>query len=339
MLCSDAADVTRDTVSGMIEDSTGSELLSKLYTGGMNAADFAAQTLATGGASSFGNLAKGLVAVTKALGDDFVRTFIKSYGDDAVKAIAAHGDDMGKLALHSTDDAAKLLLSSSDDVGKAALSYTDDAGKTLLSSGDNMIDDWYGIIDDTVDGAAKSWDDVANSIDDVADDALAGKPNTGYNGSTINDSKKTFVNNPFDNAGNLKADVKYQTGEFNYNYETDSLGRIEVFQADDLKLTERTDRLTYNPNTPGKLPGDHAGHLAGDRFGGSPFLDNLVSQSSDINLSQYKKIENQWAKAISEGIKVQTQVNVKYQGNNSRPYRFIIDYVIDGELFSQTLIN
>ena len=142
-------------------------------------------TLATGGASSFAKLAKGLVAVTKALGDDFVRTFIKSYGDDAVKAIAAHGDDMGKLALHSTDDAAKLLLSSSDDVGKAALSYTDDAGKTLLSSGDDMIDDWYGIVDDTVDGAAKSWDDVANSIDDVADDALAGKPNTGYNGSTI----------------------------------------------------------------------------------------------------------------------------------------------------------
>ena len=190
LLCSDAADVTRDTVSGMIEDSTGSELLSKLYTGGMNAADFAAQTLATGGASSFGNLAKGLVAVTKALGDDFVRMFIKSYGDDAVKAIAAHGDDMGKLALHSTDDAAKLLLSSSDDVGKAALSYTDDAGKTLLSSGDDMIDDWYGIIDDTVDGAAKSWDDVANSIDDAADDALAGKPNTGYNGSTgVGDSK------------------------------------------------------------------------------------------------------------------------------------------------------
>lgn len=38
-----------------------------------------------------------------------------------------------------------------------------------------------------------------------------------------------------------------------------------------------------------------------DRFGGSPNLDNIVSQSKDVNLSQYKKIENQWAKAISEG--------------------------------------
>ncbi len=202
----------------MIEDSTGSELLSKLYTGGMNAADFAAQTLATGGASTFKNFANGLVAVTKALGDDFVRTFIKSYGDDAVKAIAAHGDDMGKLALHSTDDAAKLLLSSSDDVGKAALSYTDDAGSTLLSSGDNMIDDWYGIVDDTVDGAAKSWDDIANSIDDVADDALAGTHNTGYNGSA--------------GAGNYITEIKYSTSsgailKANPNKTTTILGSYE----------------------------------------------------------------------------------------------------------------
>lgn len=42
---------------------------------------------------------------------------------------------------------------------------------------------------------------------------------------------------------------------------------------------------------------------AGDRFGGSPNLDNIVSQSKDVNLSQYKKIENQWAKAISKGKK------------------------------------
>ena len=29
----------------------------------------------------------------------------------------------------------------------------------------------------------------------------------------------------------------------------------------------------------------------------------LAVQSKDVNLSQYKKIENQWAKAISEGKK------------------------------------
>ncbi len=148
----------------------------------MSTADIVAQTLATGGASSLGSLGKGLITVAKSFGDDFLRTFIKTYGDDAVRAIAAYGDDAAKLALNSADDATKLLLSSGDDLSKAALSYGDDIGKPLASTGDKMIDDWYGLVDDTVDGAASSWDDVANSLDDVADDALAAKPNTGYNG-------------------------------------------------------------------------------------------------------------------------------------------------------------
>ena len=143
-----------------------------------------AQTLATGGASSLGSLGKGLIAVAKSFGDDFLRTFIKTYGDDAVRAIAAYGDDATKLALNNADDATKLLLSSGDDLSKTALSYGDDIGKSLASTGDKMIDDWYGLVDNTVDGAASSWDDVANSLDDAADDALAGKPNTGYNGIT-----------------------------------------------------------------------------------------------------------------------------------------------------------
>jgi len=32
--------------------------------------------------------------------------------------------------------------------------------------------------------------------------------------------------------------------------------------------------------------------------GGSPKLDNLVAQLSDINLSKYKLIENEWARGL-----------------------------------------
>ncbi|MFJ1426325.1 DNA/RNA non-specific endonuclease [Capnocytophaga canimorsus] len=42
------------------------------------------------------------------------------------------------------------------------------------------------------------------------------------------------------------------------------------------------------------------GHIFGDRFGGSPELDNLVSQSSKVNLSTFKKLENKWAKALNQ---------------------------------------
>ncbi|MFJ7307949.1 DNA/RNA non-specific endonuclease [Peribacillus frigoritolerans] len=45
---------------------------------------------------------------------------------------------------------------------------------------------------------------------------------------------------------------------------------------------------------------DHAGHLAADRFGGSPKIDNLVSQLFDVNLKKYKKVEDKWAAALKE---------------------------------------
>ena len=104
---------------------------------------------------------------------------------------------------------------------------------------------------------------------------------------------KVFTDNPFDEVGKLKPNIKYQTGEYNYIYETDVQGRIINWNTDNLQLTKRDSRLKYKSDTPGKIEGDHAGHLAGDRFGGSPELDNLVSQSQNVNLSQYKKIENE----------------------------------------------
>ena len=139
--------------------------------------------------------------------------------------------------------------------------------------------------------------------------------------------------------GKLKADITYKTGEFDYIYKTDSKGRISNWSTDDLQLTERAERLPHNPNTPGKIEGDHAGHLAGDRFGGSPEIDNLVSQSSSVNLSEYKKIENQWAKAIGEGKKVTTNVEILYDGDSLRPKGFKVRYTIDGVAYSKRILN
>lgn len=123
-------------------------------------------------------------------------------------------------------------------------------------------------------------------------------------GSTVSEVK-TFVDKgeQFTNGrkNRLKPDIRYKTGEYDYFYETDNLGRIEKFKTDKLQLTEREKRLSHSKNTPGKVKGqDHAGHLAGDRFGGSPKIDNLVSQLSDVNLKKYKKVEDKWAAALKE---------------------------------------
>lgn len=114
---------------------------------------------------------------------------------------------------------------------------------------------------------------------------------------------------------------------------------VTDWNASELQLTERNGRLPHDSSTPGKLPGDHAGHLAGDRFGGSPEINNLVSQLSDVNLSDYKKLENQWAKALEEGKDVSVNVKVNYIGDSLRPDSFDVRYTIDGFPFSRRIKN
>ena len=111
--------------------------------------------------------------------------------------------------------------------------------------------------------------------------------------------------------GKLKPNIRYIAGEYDYIYETDIKGRICKFETDNLQLTKRKKRLKHDPNTPGKVKGNHAGHLAGDRFGGSPEIDNLVSQTSKNNLSNYKAIENEWAEAIKQNKKVEVSISYR----------------------------
>lgn len=99
------------------------------------------------------------------------------------------------------------------------------------------------------------------------------------------DKGKQFTNS---RKNSLKPNIRYKTGEYDYFYETDKL--------------QLTERVSHSINTPGKVKGeDHAGHVAGDRFGGLPKSDNLVSQLEKVNKSIYKRIENQWATALEEG--------------------------------------
>ena len=76
-----------------------------------------------------------------------------------------------------------------------------------------------------------------------------------------------------------------------------------------------------------------------DQFGGSPDLDNLVSQRSDLNRAvkntdNYRSMEREWSNALKNGQNV-TDVDIKlsYKNGSSRPSSFNVSYKIDGELF------
>ncbi|QOS82316.1 DNA/RNA non-specific endonuclease [Paenibacillus sp. JNUCC31] len=176
----------------------------------------------------------------------------------------------------------------------------------------------------------------ANDDDVKPKDNQEGPEGTGNVGSQVDD---IIRDGSHMEEGKLKPNATYKTGEYEYLYKTDSEGRLEKFTADDLKLTERDSRLPHDANTPGKEPGDHAGHLAGDRFCGSPEIDNLVSQLSNVNLSKYKVLENEWAKAIKAGKKVKVEVNIKYDGDALRPSIFEVKYSIDGKIKTTNIKN
>lgn len=112
--------------------------------------------------------------------------------------------------------------------------------------------------------------------------------------------------------GRLKPNVTYRAGEHGYIYKTNEFGLITYALADELKAKTHDGRLGHNSKTYGKLEGDHAGHLFGDRFGGSPELDNLVSQAKSVNMSEYRRMENQWATALKKGEKVKVKIKLDY---------------------------
>ena len=179
--------------------------------------------------------------------------------------------------------------------------------------------------------------EVAN--EEVKDEQAEQKNKINVGELSFENDEKHFVDNPFDDKGELKPNVRYKTGEFDYDYETDDYGRISRWKTDELHLTIRKKRLKHDSRVKGKLKGDHAGHLAGDRFGGSPKLDNIVSQSAYVNLSKCKRIENKWAYAIMKGKKVTVDVEVIYKGTNERPSGFMVTYYIDGKKVSKYISN
>lgn len=188
--------------------------------------------------------------------------------------------------------------------------------------------------DEVVEGI---WEDSPNKVKNIVEksqlEIFDNNNEAWYNENDIITDGSHLVN------GKLKPNVKYKSGEYDYIYATDELGRIIDLHTDELQYTERDKRLKHNANSPGKEMGDHAGHLIGDRYGGSPEIDNIVSQSGLVNLSEYKIIENTWARALDRGQKVGVDIKVQYEGNSMRPSSFIVNYTIDGIKTQTTIEN
>ena len=139
--------------------------------------------------------------------------------------------------------------------------------------------------------------------------------------------------------GKLKPNVTYQTGEHEYIYQTNENGLIVRAVAKKLKRKIHEERLPHNPKTYGKEQGDEAGHLFADQFGGSPKLDNLVSQAMQVNRVEYYALEKEWATALKKGLEVSVNIDIIYANGKTRPESFVVRYTMGEEKFSHTIQN
>ena len=140
--------------------------------------------------------------------------------------------------------------------------------------------------------------------------------------------------------GPLEPNTHYTMHDTGYTYATDGVGNV-VHVKGKLKL-KKADRHTSAQRKAGgsdRLPEDQGGHLIGSRFSGPGEKINLVPQNANLNLSAWKKMENQWADALGAGKKVSVEIKVSYPTGSTRPRQFVVRYHIDGAPNTRTFNN
>ena len=79
------------------------------------------------------------------------------------------------------------------------------------------------------------------------------------------------------------------------------------------------------------VAGDEGGHLIATIFTGPGEKLNIVPMNSNLNRSEWKKMENSWAKALKDNKEVDVRIEPIYSGNSERPVKFNVRYTIEGE--------
>ena len=285
------------------------------------------------GVKNLDNL-KGILKSTKGLTDNMISQ-LKTYGKQL--------DNLrpSKILSNSADALSDGLRHADNVLSEAAQRFSLNPLKLQPATGSIPFEGGkLTHIADNISAFAKNLD---GSVDDVVD--LGGKSGSRFGGSQtkhwLEDASEVLTDGSHMDGKALKPNVVYEAGEHRYLYRTDEVGRIDRAYAEDLQLKLHEGRLPHNSNTPDKEIGDHAGHIFGDLFGGSPELDNLVSQAKDVNLKEYRRIERDWADALKSNPpkKVEVDIKINYDGSSMRPTSFEVNYKIDGKKYNEIIPN
>lgn len=127
-----------------------------------------------------------------------------------------------------------------------------------------------------------------------------------------------------------------------YSYFTDEAGRVNKVSGE-LKL-ETKDRNIYQQGKvvemkDGIIGEDQGGHIIARIFNGPGEQINYIPQNAKLNNGEWKSMENTWKKALSEGKKVEVDIQIIYDSNSKRPKRFLVEYKISNEPIVQRIFK
>lgn len=179
--------------------------------------------------------------------------------------------------------------------------------------------------------------DLETSNNDLSETPLEANKTYIIDGEKVqtDDNGKIYLKN-----GKLLSNCEYQLN--GYKYKTDKYGRPKIVIADPLILNEgtRDEKAQREVGGNDRKPNDHGGHLIANIFGGNGGFGNLIAMKQELNQGEYKKMENDLAKAIKEGKNVSVSIEVIYDDNDTqRPSVIKVTYTIDGEKFKKTFNN
>ena len=132
----------------------------------------------------------------------------------------------------------------------------------------------------------------------------------------------------------LKPNAEIKKG--NFTAKTDALGRPVYNKIEDLQIKQGREPLSRKFKDISYKVGDQEGHLIADSVGGPASKENIVPQMSEVNQSQFKKVENHIKSLKEAGYKVDYAVKTNYVGESRRPSSFEFEIAVNGKPYEMT---
>lgn len=149
-----------------------------------------------------------------------------------------------------------------------------------------------------------------------------------FNGNTYetDENGQTYKKN-----GEILPDIEY-TANGNV-YKTDGNGN-KISCDSNPEYTEEGSRNMKEQKESGgeeRREDDDGGHIIARILGGSEGEENLVPMRRTINRGDYKRMENEIAKALQEGKEVSVHIKIEYNSESGRPTKIRAGYIVDGK--------